>query len=85
MEAYEDVLSKTSKPWAPWYIIPSNRNWYRNLAVSTILVDTLEKLKMKYPQPVENIQQYAIELDPDAVEKPVADKPLIVSPQAEGQ
>jgi PPK2 family polyphosphate:nucleotide phosphotransferase len=85
MEAYEDVLSKTSRPWAPWYIIPSNRNWYRNLAVSTILVDTLEKLKMKYPQPVENLQQYAIELDPDALEKPAADKPLGVLPQAEGQ
>ena len=74
MEAYEDVLSKTSKPWAPWYIIPANRNWYRNLAVSTILVDTLEKLKMKYPQPVENIQQYAIQLDPNAGGKPAVER-----------
>lgn len=71
MEAYEDVLNKTSKPWAPWYVIPSNRNWYRNLAVSTILVDTLEKLKMNYPVPAENIQQYAIQLDPGAAAKPI--------------
>ena len=40
--AYEDVLSKTSKPWAPWYIVPANRNWYRNLVISSILVDTLK-------------------------------------------
>jgi PPK2 family polyphosphate:nucleotide phosphotransferase len=64
INAYEDVLSKTSKPWAPWYVIPANRNWYRNLLISTILVDTLEKLKMRYPQPVENINQYANQLDP---------------------
>ena len=70
MEAYQDVLSKTSKPWAPWYIIPANRNWYRNLVISSILVDTLEKLKMHYPQPVKNINQYAIQLDPEFVDPP---------------
>lgn len=64
MEAYEDVLSKTSKPWAPWYVIPANRNWYRNLVISSILVETLEKLKMQYPKPVKNIKVYAIKLDP---------------------
>lgn len=85
MEAYEDVLSKTSRPWAPWYIIPGNRNWYRNLAVSTILVDTLEKLKMKYPIPVDNLQQYALRLDPGAIEKPAADKTMDVLPNADGQ
>jgi PPK2 family polyphosphate:nucleotide phosphotransferase len=64
MEAYEDVLSKTSKPWALWYVIPANRNWYRNLVISSILVETLEKLKMQYPKPVKNIKEYAIKLDP---------------------
>lgn len=63
MEAYQDVLSKTSKPWAPWYVIPANRNWYRNLVISSILVETLEKLKMEYPKPVKNIKEYAIQLD----------------------
>lgn len=62
MKAFEDALSKTSKTPAPWYIIPSNRNWYRNYVISSILVDTLEKLKMKYPAPIENIQQYALKL-----------------------
>jgi PPK2 family polyphosphate:nucleotide phosphotransferase len=76
MEAYQDVLSKTSKPWAPWYIIPANRNWYRNLIISSILVDTLEKLKMHYPEPVKNINQYAVQLDPKFVDPPEITEPL---------
>jgi PPK2 family polyphosphate:nucleotide phosphotransferase len=76
MEAYQDVLSKTSKPWAPWYIIPANRNWYRNLVISSILVDMLEKLKMHYPQPVKNINQYALQLDPDFTEQPEIAQPI---------
>jgi polyphosphate kinase 2 (PPK2 family) len=51
LQAYEDMLSKTSTEWAPWYIIPANQKWYRNLAVSRILVETLEELKMKFPPP----------------------------------
>ncbi len=49
-KAYEDMLSKTSTRWAPWYVIPANRNWYRNLLVSSILVKTLEDLDPKYPE-----------------------------------
>jgi PPK2 family polyphosphate:nucleotide phosphotransferase len=84
MEAYQDVLSKTSKPWAPWYIVPSNRNWYRNLVISSILVDTLEKLKMHYPQPVKNINQYAIELDPKIVDQPEIVEPKVETKQSAG-
>jgi PPK2 family polyphosphate:nucleotide phosphotransferase len=51
MQAYEDVLSKTSTKYAPWYIIPANRKWYRNLVISSVVVDTLEGLKMKFPAP----------------------------------
>jgi PPK2 family polyphosphate:nucleotide phosphotransferase len=47
--AFDDMLSKTSTPWAPWYVIPANRNWLRNLAVSTILADTMAALKPAYP------------------------------------
>jgi PPK2 family polyphosphate:nucleotide phosphotransferase len=60
MLAYEDVLNKTSTEWAPWYIVPSNHNWYRNLVVATILVDTLKKLNMQYPQPAEDLSQVKI-------------------------
>ena len=49
--AFEEAIERCSKPHAPWYIIPANRKWFRNLAVSEILVHTLEQMKMKYPKP----------------------------------
>ncbi len=52
MTAYGDVLSKTSTDYAPWYIIPADRKWYRNLLVADILIKTLESLHMVYP-PIE--------------------------------
>jgi len=50
-QAYMDAISKCSFNFAPWYIIPANHKWFRNLAVSQILVETLENLRMKYPEP----------------------------------
>ena len=47
--AFDDALSKTSTASAPWYVIPANRNWFRNLAVATILADTIAELKPDYP------------------------------------
>jgi PPK2 family polyphosphate:nucleotide phosphotransferase len=47
--AFDDALSRTSTSWAPWYVIPANHKWFRNLAVSTILADTLASLKPAYP------------------------------------
>jgi PPK2 family polyphosphate:nucleotide phosphotransferase len=52
MLAYEEALSRCNTPWAPWYIIPANRKWYRNLVVSQTIVETLEKLDMHYPPPL---------------------------------
>lgn len=49
MKAYEEVITKTSSEQAPWYIIPADRKWYRNLCVARIMVDTLKGLKMQYP------------------------------------
>jgi len=54
-KAYEEAISKCSTSYAPWYIIPSNHKWFRNLAVSQIIVDTLESLNMKLPEPTVNI------------------------------
>jgi PPK2 family polyphosphate:nucleotide phosphotransferase len=51
LEAYNDVIIKTSTEWAPWYIIPANKKWYRDLLISNILVTELTQLKMKYPSP----------------------------------
>ncbi len=47
--AYEEVLSRTSTARAPWYVVPANRKWYRNLAVARTIVATLEELKMTFP------------------------------------
>ena len=49
MKAYEDVLWRTSTVWAPWYVIPANKKWYRNLLISQIIVANLQSLKLKYP------------------------------------
>ncbi|MFN8489094.1 MAG: polyphosphate kinase 2 family protein [Caldilineaceae bacterium] len=61
MAAYEDALSKTSTEWAPWYIVPANRNWYRNLVISEVIVKTLENLHMAYPAPQEGLDKVVVE------------------------
>lgn len=60
IRAYEDVLNKTSTREAPWYIVPANRKWYRNLVVATVLVDTLKALKMKYPEQEKDLRGVVI-------------------------
>ncbi|MBN2514047.1 MAG: polyphosphate kinase 2 family protein [Sedimentisphaerales bacterium] len=49
--AYEDVFSRCSTDYAPWYVIPANHKWFRNLAIAQILAEKLESLKMKFPAP----------------------------------
>ncbi len=51
MHAYERMIRACSTKHAPWYVIPANHKWFRNLAVSQILVEQLESLNMKLPQP----------------------------------
>lgn len=58
--AYEDVLNKTSSDSAPWYIVPANKKWYRNLVIADILVTALKKLDMKYPAPEEDLSKVVI-------------------------
>jgi len=55
-QAYEDALRKCSTDWAPWFVIPSDHKWFRNLAISRIVVEYLEALDMKYPQPHVDIE-----------------------------
>ncbi len=49
--AFDEALTRTSTAVAPWYVIPANRKWFRNLAVATILADTIAGLRPKYPRP----------------------------------
>jgi PPK2 family polyphosphate:nucleotide phosphotransferase len=51
IEAYEDALARTSTKKAPWYVIPSNHKWFRNLAISQIIVDTMDEMGLKLPPP----------------------------------
>jgi PPK2 family polyphosphate:nucleotide phosphotransferase len=60
LKAYEEAIEKTSTERAPWYIVPANKKWYRDLVISTVLVNTLEKLGMKYPAPVEGLKDIVI-------------------------
>jgi PPK2 family polyphosphate:nucleotide phosphotransferase len=48
--AYEDLIMKTSTDASPWFVVPANRKWYRNLVVARIVVDTLHGLKMDFPK-----------------------------------
>ncbi len=49
--AYEDAIRETSTEWAPWYVVPADHNWVRNLAVGAILVESLERLDPQLPAP----------------------------------
>jgi PPK2 family polyphosphate:nucleotide phosphotransferase len=57
IEAFEDVLNKTSTEHAPWFIIPSNHKWFRDLAISQILVRQMEEMDMQLPKPTVNIAE----------------------------
>ena len=60
MEAYEIALRRCSTPWAPWYVIPADRNWYRNAVVAHILRQTLEGLDLKYPKPTGDFSKIVV-------------------------
>ncbi len=59
LQAYEDAISRTSTEWAPWYVVPANKKWYRDLVVASVIINKLESLKMEWP---------AADFDPKAVE-----------------
>jgi PPK2 family polyphosphate:nucleotide phosphotransferase len=51
IEAFEDVFNKTSTQYAPWFIIPSNHKWFRDVAISQIIVGAMEEMDMEFPKP----------------------------------
>ena len=70
--AYEDVLRETSTKHAPWFVIPANHKWFRNLAVSRIVAETLESLGMSFPEPTVDIadvkrKYHQAELEEEAI------------------
>lgn len=61
MKSYQEIISKTSTEKAPWYVVPADRKWYRNLVVARIMVDTMKKLNMKYPKITWNPSEMVLE------------------------
>jgi polyphosphate kinase 2 (PPK2 family) len=54
-QAYQEAISRTSTEHAPWYVVPGDRKWVRNLLVARILRDVLERIDPQYPEPAEGI------------------------------
>ena len=59
-QAYDDILTRCSTEYAPWYVIPANKKWFRNLAIAEIMVDQLSRLKMKFPEPRYDISKLRV-------------------------
>jgi PPK2 family polyphosphate:nucleotide phosphotransferase len=60
-KAYEDLLARTSQDQAPWYLVPADKKWYRNLFVATVLVEALEELKIADSEPAEDLSGVVVE------------------------
>lgn len=60
MGAYEAALSRTSTEHAPWYVVPANRKWYRNIVITETIVAALERLDMQYPEPEVGLDEIVI-------------------------
>ncbi|RMG90428.1 MAG: polyphosphate kinase 2 family protein [Chloroflexi bacterium] len=61
MAAYEEALNRCTTPWAPWYVIPADQKWYRNLAIARVIVDTIKQLDPQFPPPEGDLSQVVIE------------------------
>jgi PPK2 family polyphosphate:nucleotide phosphotransferase len=60
-EAYCDALQLTSTPWAPWYVVPADHKWYRNLVVARVVAGTLDALDPRWPEQDPEVESYALE------------------------
>jgi PPK2 family polyphosphate:nucleotide phosphotransferase len=59
--AFDDMLERCSTEWAPWYVVPSDRKWFRNWVIAETIVHTMEDLDMKYPDPIPGLDKIRIE------------------------
>ena len=59
-EAFEDAISKCSTEYAPWYVVPANKKWYRNLVIARTVADTLEAMDPQYPAAEEGLENVVI-------------------------
>lgn len=68
-KAYQDVFERCSTKQAPWYVIPSDQKWFRNLAISEIIADSLDELKIEPPEPAADIEAIRKAFDAAAKER----------------
>jgi PPK2 family polyphosphate:nucleotide phosphotransferase len=61
LAAYEEAITETSTKWAPWYVVPADRNWVKALAVAELLVAELERMDPKPPPPIPGIENVVVE------------------------
>lgn len=61
LTVYQDAMRATSTKDAPWFVVPADRKWVRDITISSVLVNTLKGLKMKYPEPAEGLDTLVIE------------------------
>lgn len=64
--AYEEILSTTSHKHAPWFVIPADHKWFRNVAISQIIVDTMKSLHLEYPKPTVDAAALQVDKSMDA-------------------
>ena len=50
MHAYEDMIRHTSRPDAPWYVVPADNKWFARLVIAEAMVETMEELKLEFPK-----------------------------------
>jgi polyphosphate kinase 2 (PPK2 family) len=82
MKAYEEALERTSTKRAPWFVIPSNHKWFRNLAISEILADTMDDMDLKLPPAEVDIAEIDRKYHAAAVRQARRDhQPLKASPR----
>ena len=61
-KAYEDCLNRTSTEWAPWFVVPADNKWFSRLTVSEIVVRTLKRLNLRYPEVSEERRQELLKI-----------------------
>ncbi|MEU0312194.1 PPK2 family polyphosphate kinase [Nocardioides sp. NPDC006273] len=66
-EAYEIALERTNTEYAPWYLVPSDKKWYRNLAIGELLLETLDRLDLDWPAPTFDVAEEKKRLEEDTI------------------
>jgi polyphosphate kinase 2 (PPK2 family) len=59
-EAYHDAIANCSTKWAPWYVVPADRKWFRNWVISDTIVRSMQKLDLHFPPAAEGLEKLKV-------------------------